>query len=128
MFHLQSLNIHKQDPLILTPVMSYVFQMISVERGTEYIDLEKEAPWELEYRPPPYWPYIGAISFRNVDFRYSLDEPLVLKHLGAYIFSRKKVCFHHLPLSYPAKDLAPRLLLLSLSVCQGFPLLLMDAD
>ncbi|XP_070327220.1 LOW QUALITY PROTEIN: ATP-binding cassette sub-family C member 4-like [Odocoileus virginianus] len=65
--------------------------MISVERGTEYINLEKEAPWELEYRPPPYWPYIGAISFSNVDFRYSLDEPLVLKDLGAYIFSRKKV-------------------------------------
>lgn len=45
--HLQSLNIHKQDSLILTHVMSYVFQMISVERGIKYTDLEKESPWEL---------------------------------------------------------------------------------
>ncbi|KAB0339620.1 hypothetical protein FD754_023783 [Muntiacus muntjak] len=72
--------------------------MISVERGIEYIDLEKEAPWELAYRPPLSWPYNGVISFNNVGFRYSLDGPLVLKDLGAYIFSRKKEALLHLPL------------------------------
>ena len=108
--------------------MSYVFQMISVERGTEYIDLEKEAPWELKYRPPASWPHNGKIYFDKIDFRYSLDGPLVLKNLYAYIVLRKKVCFRHLPLSNPAKDLAPHLLLVSLSVCQSFSLLLMDAD
>ena len=51
--------------------------MISVERGIEYTDLEKEAPWEYEYRPPPWWPHSGEIDFNNMNFRYSLDELLV---------------------------------------------------
>ncbi|XP_027391365.1 multidrug resistance-associated protein 4-like [Bos indicus x Bos taurus] len=65
--------------------------MISVERGIEYTDLEKEAPWEYEYRPPPSWPDEGWIYFNNVNFRYSLDRPLVLKELEAPIDPRKKL-------------------------------------
>ena len=78
--------------------MSYVFQMISVERGIEYTDLEKEAPWEYEYRPPPSWPQSGAIHFSNMNFRYSLDGPLVLKNVGMSIGAREKVSLSHLPL------------------------------
>ena len=77
--------------------MSYVFQMISVERGIEYTDLEKEAPWEYEYRPPPSWPERGEIYFSNVNFRYSLDGPLVLKNVGMSIGTREKVSLSHLP-------------------------------
>ena len=84
--------------LILTHVMSYVFQMISVERGIEYTDLEKEAPWEYEYRPPPWWPHSGEIDFNNMNFRYSLDGPLVLKNLGISTNPRHKVSLSHLPL------------------------------
>ncbi|KAG8517038.1 Multidrug resistance-associated protein 4, partial [Galemys pyrenaicus] len=65
--------------------------MISVERVIEYTDLEKEAPWECEKRPPPGWPHEGVIVFDNVNFSYSLDGPLVLKHLTALIKSREKV-------------------------------------
>ncbi|XP_047611778.1 ATP-binding cassette sub-family C member 4-like [Phacochoerus africanus] len=65
--------------------------MISVERVTEYIDLEKEAPWEYKHRPPPSWPQRGDIDFSNVSFRYSSDGPLVLKDLIPLIDSRKKV-------------------------------------
>ncbi|XP_006211067.1 ATP-binding cassette sub-family C member 4 [Vicugna pacos] len=65
--------------------------MISVERVIEYTDLEKEAPWENQKRPPPSWPQEGAIVFDNVNFSYSLDGPLVLKHLTALIKSREKV-------------------------------------
>ncbi|KAB0345155.1 hypothetical protein FD754_022081 [Muntiacus muntjak] len=54
--------------------------MISVERGIEYTALEKESPWEYEYRPPPSWPHKGRIHFNNMNFRYSLDGPLVLKN------------------------------------------------
>ena len=72
--------------------------MISVERGIEYIDLEKEAPWELEYRPPPSWPHKGEIIFQNMNFRYSLDGPLVLKNLGMSIDPREKISLSHLPL------------------------------
>ena len=98
MSHLQSLNIHKQDSLILTHLMSYVFQMISVERGIKYTDLEKEAPWELEYRPPPSWPHEGEIDFYYINFRYSLDGPLVLKNLRVLTAPREKVSLSHLPL------------------------------
>ena len=98
MSHLQSLNIHKQYSLILTHVMSYVFQMISVERGIEYTDLEKEAPWELENRPPPSWPHGGEIDFCYINFRYSLDRPLVLKNLRVPTVPREKVSLSHLPL------------------------------
>ncbi|XP_027391355.1 multidrug resistance-associated protein 4-like isoform X2 [Bos indicus x Bos taurus] len=64
--------------------------MISVERGIEYTYLEKEAPWEYEYRPPPSWPQSGAIYFSNMNFRYSLDGPLVLKNVGMSIGTRAK--------------------------------------
>ncbi|XP_043334217.1 ATP-binding cassette sub-family C member 4-like isoform X2 [Cervus canadensis] len=65
--------------------------MISVERGIEYTECEKEAPWEYKFRPPPAWPHRGEINFYYVNFRYSLDEPMVLKDLTSYIVSSAKV-------------------------------------
>ncbi|KAB0342483.1 hypothetical protein FD754_019409 [Muntiacus muntjak] len=70
--------------------MSYVFQMISVERGIEYTDLVKEAPWELESRPPPSWPEKGAISFKNVNFRHKPDGPLVLRNVHEFFYPGRK--------------------------------------
>nr|XP_020740072.1 multidrug resistance-associated protein 4 isoform X2 [Odocoileus virginianus texanus] len=65
--------------------------MISVERVIEYTDLEKEAPWEYQKRPLPSWPHEGMIIFDNVNFSYSLDGPLVLKHVTALIKSKEKI-------------------------------------
>ncbi|XP_053420094.1 ATP-binding cassette sub-family C member 4 isoform X2 [Nycticebus coucang] len=65
--------------------------MISVERVIEYTNLEKEAPWETQKRPPASWPHEGTIIFDNVNFMYSLDGPVVLKHLTALIKSQEKV-------------------------------------
>ncbi|KAM9674298.1 ATP-binding cassette sub-family C member 4-like isoform 3-T3 [Dama dama] len=65
--------------------------MISVERVIEYTDLEKEVPWEYEYRPPPFWPHGGKIDFYHINFRYSLDGPLVLKNLRAPTDPREKL-------------------------------------
>ncbi|XP_061290370.1 ATP-binding cassette sub-family C member 4-like isoform X3 [Bos javanicus] len=65
--------------------------MISVERGIKYTDLEKEAPWELEFHPPPSWPHGGEIDFYHINFRYSLDGPLVLKKLRAPTDPREKL-------------------------------------
>ncbi|KAG5204274.1 hypothetical protein JEQ12_002250 [Ovis aries] len=65
--------------------------MISVERGIEYTDLEKEAPWELENRPPSSWPHGGEIDFYYINFRYSLDRPLVLKNLRVPTVPREKL-------------------------------------
>uniref|UniRef100_A0A7M4FK98 Multidrug resistance-associated protein 4 n=1 Tax=Crocodylus porosus TaxID=8502 RepID=A0A7M4FK98_CROPO len=65
--------------------------MISVERVMEYTALEKEASWESTRRPPPDWPAQGMIAFENVNFTYSLDGPLVLRHFSALIRSKEKV-------------------------------------
>ncbi|XP_077153270.1 ATP-binding cassette sub-family C member 4 isoform X1 [Ranitomeya variabilis] len=65
--------------------------MISVERVMEYTQLEKEASWESKKRPPPGWPSKGMIAFENVSFAYSLDGPLVLRHLTALIRPKEKV-------------------------------------
>lgn len=66
-------------------------QMISVERVMEYTELEREAPWESNKSPPPEWPSDGVIAFQNVNFTYSFDGPLVLRHLSALIKSKEKV-------------------------------------
>ena len=79
-------------PSVLSDMMSCVFQMISVERVMGYLDLEKEAPWEYKDRPSPPWSNEGRIRFDTVNFRHTLDGPLVLKNLTAVIKSRKKVC------------------------------------
>ncbi|KAM4699820.1 ATP-binding cassette sub-family C member 4 [Discoglossus pictus] len=65
--------------------------MISVERVMEYTQLEKEAEWETKKRPPADWPNQGMIAFENVNFSYSLDGPLVLRHLTALIRPKEKV-------------------------------------
>ncbi|NXR35906.1 MRP4 protein, partial [Zosterops hypoxanthus] len=65
--------------------------MISVERVMEYTELEKEAPWETNKHPPPDWPNQGMIAFENVNFTYSLDGPLVLRHLSVIIKPKEKV-------------------------------------
>ncbi|XP_070641616.1 ATP-binding cassette sub-family C member 4-like [Bos indicus] len=65
--------------------------MVSVERVTGYLDLEKEAPWEYKDRPPPPWSNEGSIHFFTVNFRHTLDGPLVFKNLTAVFESRKKV-------------------------------------
>ncbi|KAM5180099.1 ATP-binding cassette sub-family C member 4 isoform 1-T1 [Mantella aurantiaca] len=65
--------------------------MISVERVMEYTQLEKEAEWEFKRRPPFDWPSKGMIAFENVNFAYSLDGPLVLRHLTALIRPKEKV-------------------------------------
>ncbi|XP_033369989.1 multidrug resistance-associated protein 4 isoform X5 [Parus major] len=64
--------------------------MISVERVMEYTELEKEAPWETNKHPPPEWPNQGMIAFENVNFTYSLDGPLVLRHLSVVIEPKEK--------------------------------------
>ncbi|XP_041940167.1 ATP-binding cassette sub-family C member 4-like isoform X1 [Alosa sapidissima] len=65
--------------------------MTSVERVVEYTELESEAPWETQKRPPPEWPQNGHITFDQVNFSYSKDGPLVLKNITATIKPTEKV-------------------------------------
>ncbi|XP_055282776.1 ATP-binding cassette sub-family C member 4-like [Moschus berezovskii] len=66
--------------------------MMSAERVIEYTELEKEAPLELDFRPPAYWPDNGMIAFNNVNFKYSPDGPLVLKDLTVSTEPKEKIC------------------------------------
>lgn len=65
--------------------------MTSVERVVEYAELESEAPWETDVRPPADWPASGSITFDRVNFSYSASGPLVLKNLSVVFAAREKV-------------------------------------
>ncbi|XP_028427666.1 ATP-binding cassette sub-family C member 4 [Perca flavescens] len=65
--------------------------MTSVERVVEYTDLESEAPWETQKRPPPDWPSKGLVTFDQVSFSYSPEGPLVLQSLKAMFRPKEKV-------------------------------------
>uniref|UniRef100_A0A6Q2WSZ5 Cystic fibrosis transmembrane conductance regulator n=1 Tax=Esox lucius TaxID=8010 RepID=A0A6Q2WSZ5_ESOLU len=65
--------------------------MTSVERVVEYTNLESEAPWETQKRPPPEWPSKGMITFDRVNFSYSADGPVVLKDMSAMFRPKEKV-------------------------------------
>ncbi|CAF1224081.1 unnamed protein product, partial [Didymodactylos carnosus] len=66
--------------------------MTAVERVLEYCRLEQEPPSEVpEYKPKSNWPSRGKIEFKNVSFRYSSNEPYVLKNLRLTINSGEKI-------------------------------------
>ncbi|XP_029371553.1 ATP-binding cassette sub-family C member 4 isoform X1 [Echeneis naucrates] len=65
--------------------------MTSVERVAEYTELESEAPWETDKRPPPDWPRKGLVTFDGVNFSYSVDGPVVLRDLKATFRPKEKV-------------------------------------
>uniref|UniRef100_A0AAY4E2R3 Multidrug resistance-associated protein 4 n=1 Tax=Denticeps clupeoides TaxID=299321 RepID=A0AAY4E2R3_9TELE len=68
--------------------------MTSVERVVEYTELENEAAWETQKRPPPDWPSQGLITFDRVNFSYSPDGPVVLKNMKATFRPREKISSH----------------------------------
>uniref|UniRef100_A0A3P8SC25 Cystic fibrosis transmembrane conductance regulator n=1 Tax=Amphiprion percula TaxID=161767 RepID=A0A3P8SC25_AMPPE len=65
--------------------------MTSVERAVEYTELESEAPWETQKRPPPNWPSKGLVTFDQVSFSYSPDGPTVLHNMSATFRPKEKV-------------------------------------
>ncbi|XP_055020449.1 ATP-binding cassette sub-family C member 4-like [Boleophthalmus pectinirostris] len=65
--------------------------MTSVERVVEYTELESEAPWETDKKPPPDWPKHGTVTFNRVNFCYSEDGPLVLNDLSFSLQPSEKV-------------------------------------
>ncbi|KAM4560261.1 ATP-binding cassette sub-family C member 4-like [Odontesthes bonariensis] len=65
--------------------------MTSVERVVEYTELESEAPWETQKRPPPDWPSKGLVTFDQVNFSYSSDGPMVLQNMKAMFRPKEKV-------------------------------------
>ncbi|XP_066562799.1 ATP-binding cassette sub-family C member 4 [Amia ocellicauda] len=65
--------------------------MTSVERVLEYTDLDSEAPWVTQKRPPQEWPTHGQVTFEGVNFAYSTNGPVVLKNMRAVFRAKEKV-------------------------------------
>ncbi|XP_015979731.2 canalicular multispecific organic anion transporter 1 isoform X1 [Rousettus aegyptiacus] len=65
--------------------------IVSIERINEYINVENEAPWVTDTRPPVGWPSKGEIQFRNYQVRYRPELDLVLKGITCDIRSMEKI-------------------------------------
>ncbi|XP_068817678.1 ATP-binding cassette sub-family C member 2 [Capricornis sumatraensis] len=65
--------------------------IVAVERITEYINVENEAPWVTDKRPPEGWPSKGEIQFSNYEVRYRPELDLVLRGITCDIKSAEKI-------------------------------------
>ncbi|XP_057593148.1 ATP-binding cassette sub-family C member 2 [Hippopotamus amphibius kiboko] len=65
--------------------------IVAVERVNEYINVENEAPWVTDKRPPEGWPSKGAIQFSNYQVRYRPELDLVLKGITCDIKGAEKI-------------------------------------
>ncbi|KAF9113681.1 hypothetical protein BGX27_001044 [Mortierella sp. AM989] len=64
----------------------------SVERVTEYMNLEEEPPAIIEgSRPPASWPHAGEIVVDNLVMKYASDAPAVIKNVSFTIKAGEKV-------------------------------------
>ncbi|XP_021060825.1 canalicular multispecific organic anion transporter 1 [Mus pahari] len=65
--------------------------IVAVERINEYINVDNEAPWVTDKKPPADWPRKGEIQFNNYQVRYRPELDLVLKGITCNIKSTEKV-------------------------------------
>uniref|UniRef100_A0A8C8R4R5 Canalicular multispecific organic anion transporter 1 n=1 Tax=Pelusios castaneus TaxID=367368 RepID=A0A8C8R4R5_9SAUR len=65
--------------------------IVAVERVCEYMEVENEAQWVMEQRPPPSWPSKGEIQIIDYQVRYRPGLELVLHGLTCDIGSTEKV-------------------------------------
>ncbi|KAM4591513.1 ATP-binding cassette sub-family C member 2 [Odontesthes bonariensis] len=65
--------------------------VVAVERVSEYSELENEAKWITETRPPKNWPEAGRLQFIDYKVRYRPGLDLVLHGITCDIASTEKV-------------------------------------
>ncbi|KAF9428629.1 hypothetical protein BGZ94_001709 [Podila epigama] len=64
----------------------------SVERLTEYMELEEEPPAIIEgSRPPAHWPHAGEIVVDHLVMKYAPDAPAVIKDVSFRIKAGEKI-------------------------------------
>ncbi|KAG0023260.1 hypothetical protein BGZ81_008188 [Podila clonocystis] len=64
----------------------------SVERLTEYMELEEEPPAVIEgSRPPAHWPHAGEIVVDHLVMKYAPDTPAVIKDVSFRIKAGEKI-------------------------------------
>ena len=73
-------------------VKFYIFQQFATLVYVVVQNLDSEAPAVIEnYRPEGSWPKEGAIQFNNVQMRYRVGLPLVLKGISLDIKAQEKI-------------------------------------
>uniref|UniRef100_A0A8C2XL45 Canalicular multispecific organic anion transporter 1 n=1 Tax=Cyclopterus lumpus TaxID=8103 RepID=A0A8C2XL45_CYCLU len=65
--------------------------IVAVERVSEYAELENEAKWVTDTRPPEKWPEKGRLQFDNYKVRYRPGLDLVLHGITCDIDSTEKI-------------------------------------
>ncbi|XP_061601976.1 canalicular multispecific organic anion transporter 1 [Cololabis saira] len=65
--------------------------IVAVERVSEYTELENEAKWITNSRPPEKWPEAGRLQFINYKVRYRPGLDLVLQGISCDIASTEKI-------------------------------------
>ncbi|KAF9384934.1 hypothetical protein CPB97_005270 [Podila verticillata] len=66
--------------------------MNSVERLTEYMELEEEPPAVIEgSRPPAHWPHAGEIVVDHLVMKYAPETPAVIKDVSFRIKAGEKI-------------------------------------
>uniref|UniRef100_A0AAY4E5D3 Uncharacterized protein n=1 Tax=Denticeps clupeoides TaxID=299321 RepID=A0AAY4E5D3_9TELE len=65
--------------------------IVAVERVSEYCEIENEAPWVMEKRPPQGWPDAGRLRFDQYKVRYRPELDLVLHGITCDIESAEKI-------------------------------------
>ena len=66
-------------------------QMTSVERVMAYTEIEPEAGYDIDTKPPDGWPRDARIEFNNVSLRYYPGGPQVLRDLNINIEGNAKI-------------------------------------
>ncbi|XP_069944054.1 ATP-binding cassette sub-family C member 3-like isoform X2 [Cherax quadricarinatus] len=86
-----ALNVTSQLNWLVRVVSDFEANIVSVERIDQYIQLEKEAAWQVAKKPSSSWPAEGRITFHNYETRYRPGLDLVLKGISCSFKPAEKV-------------------------------------
>ncbi|XP_056148222.1 canalicular multispecific organic anion transporter 1 [Lampris incognitus] len=65
--------------------------IVAVERVSEYSEIENEAKWVTDTRPPEKWPEAGRLRFEDYKVRYRPELDLVLRGISCDIDIAEKI-------------------------------------
>ncbi|CAI0400520.1 unnamed protein product [Linum tenue] len=86
------INLNVLQASVIWNICNAENKMISVERVLQYTNIKSEAPLVIEdRRPPPNWPSIGTICFKNLQIRYAEHLPSVLKNISCTFPGKRKI-------------------------------------
>ncbi|XP_070772711.1 ATP-binding cassette sub-family C member 2 isoform X2 [Enoplosus armatus] len=86
-----SLNVTQTLNWLVRMTSELETNIVAVERVSEYSEVENEAKWVTDTRPPEKWPKAGRLQFENYKVRYRPGLDLVLHGITCDIDSTEKI-------------------------------------